>query len=125
MGFWFYMFACVLLIPILMIFSGRMLWKHPPKEINPLMGYRTTRSTKNLETWEFANQYCGHLYEKIGWTTLIIPVAIMLPFMHHSKDVVGTVAMVVCLVQCIGLVLPIIPTERALKKEFHEDGTRR
>ena len=125
MKFWFFMLASVFLLPIVMIISGRMMWKHCPKEINYWIGYRTTRSTKNLETWKFANEYYGHLYEKIGWTTLIIPALVMLPFMHRSESIIGKVGTVVCLLQCIVLILPIFPTERALKKNFFEDGTRR
>ena len=29
----------------------------PPKKINYLYGYRTSRSMKNIENWNFANQY--------------------------------------------------------------------
>lgn len=125
MGFWFYQLGCVLLIPALMIFSGRMMWEHHPKQVNSLMGYRTPRSTKNVETWNFANAYCGHLYEKIGWATLIPPVLVMLLFLRSSKDVIESASAVICILQCIGLILPIIPTERALKKHFTDDGTPR
>ncbi len=125
MGFWFYMLGCCLLIPAVMIFSGRMMWKHHPKQVNALMGYRTTRSTKNEETWKFANQYCRHLYEKIGWTTLFLPVPVMLIFLRSSKDVIGTAGTVICIIQCIGLLLPIIPTENALKKHFTDNETPR
>lgn len=59
MWFWWFMFVCNLLIPILMIVCGRMMWKYPPKEINRGWGYRTKRSMKNIDTWKFAHDYCG------------------------------------------------------------------
>lgn len=50
MWFWWFMIICDLVIPILMIFTGRMMWKHTPKNINGIIGYRTRRSMKNMDT---------------------------------------------------------------------------
>lgn len=50
-----------LLIPVVMIVAGRMMWKHPPKNINEVIGYRTGHSMKNMDTWKFAHNYCGKL----------------------------------------------------------------
>lgn len=55
------LFICNLLIPVVVIVTGRIMWKHYPKNINGLVGYRTTRSMKNMDTWRFANEYCGRL----------------------------------------------------------------
>lgn len=66
MWFWWFLFCCDLLVPVTMIVSGRIMWKHPPKNINGLMGYRTSRSMKNMDTWLFAHDYCGRLWWKIG-----------------------------------------------------------
>ncbi len=112
MDFWFYIFGSVLLIPMVMIFSGRMTWRHYPKQINALMGYRTTRSTKNEDTWKFANQYSGHLYEKIGWTTMLASILVLLMLLRSSKTVISNVSTVICVLQCICLLLPILPTEK-------------
>lgn len=46
MWFWWFMFICDLMIPIVMIIAGRMMWKHCPKSINGIVGYRTTLSMK-------------------------------------------------------------------------------
>ena len=50
MCFWLFMLICDLLVPIIMIVGGRIMWKHCPKHINGIYGYRTTRSMKNLHT---------------------------------------------------------------------------
>lgn len=50
MGFWCFMLAMDLIIPLSMIFLGKYFSKRAPKEINMLFGYRTTRSTKNQDT---------------------------------------------------------------------------
>ena len=67
MSFWWFMLICDLIIPIVMIIAGRMMWKHCPKSINGIVGYRTNRSMKNMDTWKFAHEYCGKLWWKIGW----------------------------------------------------------
>ena len=51
MWFWWFMFICDLIIPVVMVIGGRMMWKHCPKHINGMSGYRTTRSMKNMDTW--------------------------------------------------------------------------
>ncbi len=121
MWFWWFLFFCNILIPVLMIVAGRMMWKHCPKEINGILGYRTTRSMKNMDTWKFAHDYCGRLWWKAGWILLILSVLAQLPFYHSFDETVGIVGAVICTVQCIVLIASIFPTEHALKKTF-EDG---
>lgn len=101
------------------------MWKHCPKEINCVLGYRTRRSMKNLDTWKFAHDYCGRLWWKIGWIILILSILIQIPFLHSTEDIIGYVGGIICTIQCIILVASIFPTEKALKKTFLEDGTRR
>lgn len=125
MGFWIFMFICNMLIPLLMIGFGRVMWKTPPQKINGVYGYRTKRSMKNMDTWKFAHEFCGRLWWKIGWIMLGISVVVQLPFVKGSEDAVGTLGFVLCMVQCGVLVLSIVPTERALKRTFDENGIRR
>ncbi|MBQ8558918.1 MAG: SdpI family protein [Tyzzerella sp.] len=124
MWFWWFMFFCNLLIPVLLIIAGRMMWKHCPKKINGVLGYRTTRSMKNMDTWQFAHEYCGRLWWKIGWIILIPSILVQLPFLHSTDNVIGIVGGIICTVQCVILIAAIFPTEIALRKTFREDGTR-
>lgn len=119
------MFISDLLIPILMIVGGNMMWKHAPKKINGVIGYRTARSMKNIDTWKFAQDYCGRLWRKIGWAILIPSAAIHFPFYYSSEDTVGTVGAILCTIQCVVLVASIFPTERALKRAFTDEGVRK
>lgn len=125
MGFWIFMFACNLLIPVLMIIIGRIMWKNPPKKINGVMGYRTSMSMKNMDTWKFAHEHSGKLWWKLGWIMLVPTVLVQLPFIGKSEDSVGTLGVIICTVQCIVLIAAIFPTERALKKTFDKDGNRK
>lgn len=125
MWFWWFMFVFDLLIPALMIISGKMMWKHPPKTINGIIGYRTARSMKNRDTWKYAHDYCGRLWWKIGWVLLLLSVIIHFPFYNRSEDTIGTVGGILCAIQCVCLIIPIFFTERALKRNFTDEGMRR
>lgn len=125
MWFWWFMFVCNLLIPVILIIAGRMMWKHCPKKINTVYGYRTKRSMKNMDTWRFAHNYCGKLWWKIGWFSLFPSVVVQIPFFERSEDVIGIVGGIICMIQVVILIASIFPTEEALKKTFNDDGTRR
>ena len=125
MWFWWFMFICDLIIPITFIVCGRMMWKHTPEKINSLIGYRTSRSMKNRNTWKFAQIYCGKLWWKIGWIIVLPSTIIQIPFYNSSENDIGTLGGILVSVQCVILILSIIPTEIALRKNFTEDGIRR
>jgi uncharacterized membrane protein len=48
---------------------------YPPKKINGLYGYRTTRSCKSQEAWDFAQRYSAKLMTILGLAALIVAVA--------------------------------------------------
>ena len=101
MWFWLFMFCCNLLIPCTMIVFGWIMREHPPKDINSSFGYRTRMST------------------------LFPSALVQFPFLHSSDDTIGTVGLILCLLQCAVLIGSILPVERALKRTFHPDGTRK
>lgn len=125
MGFWIFMLIMNLLIPLSMLLFGLRFLHKPPKEINGLFGYRTSMSMKNKETWLFAHQYCGRLWVKCGWVLLIATAAAMLVYLHEDTDTVSLASGVIAAVQVVVLIGSIFPVERALKKQFDRDGTRR
>jgi len=125
MWFWWFMFVCDLLIPILMIVFGNMMWKHCPEKINGIIGYRTARSMKNKDTWKFAHDYCGRLWWKIGWIMLLPSIVIQIPFYHASENIIGILGAILCAIQCVVLIASIFPTERALKTTFTDEGIRK
>lgn len=121
---WF-MFVCDLFVPFLMMISGRMMWKHPPGGINRVIGYRISRSMKNMDTWNFAQEYCGRLWWRIGWLMLIFSAILHIPFYRCSDEVIGTIGGILCILQCAVLVGSIVPTEMALKKNFTDEGVQK
>jgi uncharacterized membrane protein len=122
MWFWWFMFICDLLIPLVMIICGRMMWKNPPKRINSIIGYRTSRSMKNMDTWNFAHDYCGRLWWKMGWIVLIPSIIVQLPFYGSLVSTIGIVGGILCTVQCVILIVSIFPTEMALRRNFTDEG---
>lgn len=125
MGFWIFMLIMVLLIPIIMVFFGRIFLKKAPKEINYVFGYRTSRSMKNKDTWEFAHKYIGDIWHKCGIIMIPISVIVMLLVIGKDEDTVGTVGAIVTIIQMIPLIGAIYPTEKALKKYFDKNGERK
>lgn len=125
MGFWIFMLVMNGLIPAIMIGFGAYFRKHAPKEINGIFGYRTTMSMKNKETWEFAHRHCGRLWWKYGWGMLLLTVIAMLFVLGKSQNVIGTFGIIICTFQTIGLIASIIPTERALRRNFDQQGHKK
>lgn len=122
MGFWIFMLIMNLLIPFTMIGFGEIFCKRPPKKINNFYGYRTTMSRKSKETWNFAHQYFGRIWRIGGWILLPITVVAMLFVLGKGDDTVGFYGGILEMIQCIYLIIPIIPTEFALRKHFDNNG---
>lgn len=125
MGFWIYMLVMDLLIPATMLGFGWLFLHKAPKSINMLYGYRTVRSTKNQDTWEFAHKYIGRLWFQWGRVLLLVTVIVMLLLLGRDQDTIGTAGGILCIVQLIPLMYTIVPTERALKQHFDEKGNRK
>ncbi|MCR5004515.1 MAG: SdpI family protein [Clostridiales bacterium] len=122
MGFWIFMLCMVLMIPVIMIVFGWIFMKKAPGKVNWVFGYKTKRSMTNEDTWAFAHKYIGRLWWICGLVLLPLSVIPMLLLSGKDKDMVGNVGAFITMVQMIPLVGTIFPTERALKKNFDENG---
>lgn len=116
---------CNLLIPLLMIIIGFLMYKHTPKSINWVYGYRTKRSMKNMDTWKFAHDYCGRLWFKIGFILLALSIIAMLPTIGASNEQLGNITIAVTSVQLCVLIVSIFFVEKALKENFDENGSKK
>ena len=125
MWFWWFMLACSMLIPLTMIVGGIAMDKRSPKRISSVYGYRTPRSMKNMDTWQFAHRYCGRLWLIVGALITAPSVLALIPFIGKSDDVISVVAVVILVVQTVAMMIPLIPTEAALKRTFDENGNRK
>ncbi|MBQ6020348.1 MAG: SdpI family protein [Clostridia bacterium] len=125
MDFLYAVFASVALIPAVMIVFGAVFSRRAPKRINRTVGYRTRRSMMNRETWEFAHQYSGKRLLFCGLAELPLSVIPLLFVRGGTDDLIGGVCCAVMLLQLLPLLLIAVMTERALKREFDENGNRR
>ncbi len=124
MSFWIFMLIMNLLIPAIMILFGRVFLNTAPKEINFIFGYRTAMSMKNHDTWEFAHKYIGKLWFRLGLILAPVSAVAMLLLLGSTEETVSTVGLIVCMTQLCCLIATIFPTERALKKNFDQNGDR-
>lgn len=125
MGFWIFMLANNLLIPVVMLIFGKVFQKHPPKQINAIYGYRTKMSRLNMDTWNYAHQYFAKLWVRIGWMLLPLSAAGMFLVFGKEDDIVGWYGAMAEMVQLVVLILSVVQTERELHLRFGPDGKRK
>ena len=125
MGFWIFMFCFTMLIPIIMIIDCNSMRLCKFKTINSIVGYRTRRSMKNQQTWDYAHRECGLLWRRWGSTMLVLTVIAMLLFMGEDTDHIGVVGSVITVLQMIPLFLSIAIVEKKLREKFDENGLPR
>lgn len=118
MGFWIFMTISDLLIPIIMIVFGARFRRKPPKSISTALGYRTTRSMKNRQTWAFAHRHFGAVWLVTGIILTLISAIYMLPLLGKPESQISIYGLILCGIQLIVLLGSLFPTELALKKRF-------
>ena len=122
LGYWLFMLAVILLMPLTMIIFGSHFMHNPPKDINGSYGYRTSMSMKSRETWDFAHRYFGKLWFILGLILLPLSLIPMFFLLGKSVETIGNASLVIMGGQLLFLVAPIIPTEAALKRNFDSNG---
>ena len=71
---------CSLLLPIAYILVGFVFWKHTPKDMNGIMGWKTKRARKNQKTWEYANSYGGKSILVLGVILSVVSIVLGIVF---------------------------------------------
>ena len=125
MGYWIFMLVMVLLMPLVMLLSGRAFSKNAPKTINSVYGYRTPMSMKNQDTWQFAHRYFGRLWYRCGLVLTPVTLAVMCLGLGKGENTVSWLGSALCIAQLAVLLGSIAPTERALRRTFNKDGSRK
>ena len=122
---WIFMLVCCLLIPTVMVVFGLIFKRKAPKDINVVFGYRTERSMKNEDTWQFAHRHIGRTWLFVGIPMLILSLVAMVLCVETGEIVVTAVGAGLSMAQLVVLIVSIFPTERALDKTFDKNGNRR
>ena len=79
----------------------------------------------NMDTWRFAHDHAGKLWWKVGIGLLGPTMLIHIPFYGASDDTMGILSIIIIVIQLVFLIGSIFPTEKSLKNNFNEDGTKR
>ena len=103
----------------LMTFLFFLFYKFPPKKINTLYGYRTNRSMKKKEIWDFANTYSAKLLLNFSLLTCIIQIIFIYKDPHSE-----TLLLISWVVFILFSGLGIWRTELKLNKYFDKKGNR-
>ena len=122
MAFGYIMLLVILLMPLMMVGFGLLLMKNPPKKINSYYGYRTRRSVRSQDTWDFAHYYFGKLWLVCGLVSLPISLVPLCLVLGKSEQVISVAGLIVLGIQTLLLLVTILLTERALMKNVDEFG---
>jgi len=114
------------ILPIIVLAFGIFARMGLPRRVNWFIGYRTSLACKNQDTWAFAHRYWGKLMIMCGFIlTALSAIGIVLiardTFTLEPALFLGVSA----IATLVAVVVSIIPTEIALKKEFDKNGERR
>lgn len=101
--------------PIL-ILTGFILKKYPPREINSLYGYRTKSSMKTQDRWDFAQQFSSKEMMALGG---ILTLSCILGIFIQPSEIIGTAIGIGFML--LVFILLMIRTERAIKSTFEKD----
>ena len=100
---------------------GVVFWMCPPKKINEFYGYRTTRSRKSQEAWDFAQRYSAKLITMFGLAALVVTAIAhwLRNCLCFNSDFLMLHDITIKLVLPIIVAIPpIILTELELRKRF-------
>lgn len=102
----------------LLFFFSILFYYFPPKKINSLYGYRTNKSMKNEEIWNFANTFFTKVLLKYAAISLV--AALVLVYISSTEITWQPMA-----IMLLSLAVSVIKTEQRLSKEFDEDGFKK
>lgn len=103
----------------LALLMGWVTKYRPPKQINPLYGYRTTRSRRTPATWQEANTYFARYFWRLS---LGLPLLAAVSWLL-TGGVCALQVVLACWV--LGMVVGAVRTERRLQRLFDDNGQLR
>ena len=114
------------MLPLIILVFGLFTRIGLPRKVNWLIGYRTSLACKNQDTWAFAHRYWGKLMIVFGFVlTVLSVVGIILVARGVFTLEPALLLAVSAIATVLAVVVSIIPTEIALRKEFDKSGQRR
>lgn len=118
MKFWITTLLVDLLVPVIILIIGILYIKKPATHINWMHGYRTERSMRNQEAWDFAQRYFGDVCCRLGSCFILLTLILMISVSKQSQKNIITLGNIIGIGECFMMIYLLIPTERALKKKY-------
>lgn len=113
-----FMYIFSFIIPITFILIGFIFWKHPPKEMNGVSGWRTEQSMKNQETWNFANLLGAKCTLILGTIEFLCTLIFLFIVLNLDISEVSVVALVI--IQSASIAIVYVHVEKELRKHFNQ-----
>lgn len=110
----------LILIPSIAFLIGLLWYRHPSEKLSYKSGYRTKKSMKNKATWKFAQRHQGKILMFFGLGLLLLNISVYLLF----KENYLIVGLGLIIIDIAALSLSIIPTEKALEKNYDSQGRK-
>lgn len=79
----------------------------------------------NEDTWIFTHKHFGRTWYVSGWILSLVTITSMLFLIGKDIDTIVKIELIIIYGQCVPLVISIIPTEMALRKNFDKNGKRK
>ncbi|MDO6490764.1 MULTISPECIES: SdpI family protein [unclassified Cellulophaga] len=99
------------------ILLGLFQLKFPPKKINSIYGYRTSKSMLNQNRWNFAQKYASIQLIKIGFVLVLLSLLSII--YQPNKEISILIGIVLLLTSVITLILKV---EKAIDSKFKENN---
>lgn len=113
----------IVLLPIIYILGGMLLIFFPPRNINSIYGYRTTKSMKSNEVWVYAQKVAG-LTNLIVNIPLFICAFIVYNFVNVNNET--TISIIILVVELIiSTTLVFVIPDKMIDKYFDKDGKKK
>jgi uncharacterized membrane protein len=107
-------FIILTLVGVLCVALGLFLIKFPPKKINGLYGYRTSRSMQSHQAWHFSQRYSSKILAVIGVIYTVLGLSSL--FVPKLDDMVSALISIVVVLS--GVFVMFYKTEKQLEKRF-------
>lgn len=107
-------FIILTIVGVLFIALGVFLIKFPPKKINSLYGYRTSRSMQSHKAWHYSQRYSSKILAIIGIVFTVLGVSSL--YVPKLDDMVSAIISITVVLG--GVFIMFFKTERQLKKRF-------
>ncbi len=100
---------------LLFLAAGLIVYFNPPKRINGLYGYRTEKSMKSQDRWDFAQIFAAKKMILSG--VILCIVGIPAAFVSMSENLQTVVGLSLLISSCIYL---FVSTEKAITQKFED-----